>query len=49
MAQWIKDPGVVTEVAQVDAWRGFNSWPGNFHMLQTKPTPKRDRIKISHP
>ena len=30
MVQWVKDPVLL------ELWLGFDSWPGNFHMLQVR-------------
>ena len=41
VAQWVKDPVLSLQWLRSLLWRGFNPWPGNFHMLRVQPRKKR--------
>ena len=46
MAQWVKDPALSLLWLRLPLQRGFDPWPGNFHMLQVwwkKGKEKKER------
>ena len=47
VAQWVKDP--VLSLQCLVSLHGFNPWPGNFNMLQTRPPPPKKSDKMSVP
>ena len=38
--QWVKDQVLSLQQLGLALWRGFNSWPGNFHMPCVQPKIK---------
>ena len=43
LAQWVKDLVLLQLWYRLQMWLGFNSWPGNFHMLWGWLRKKRER------
>ena len=41
LAQWVKDLAVPQLWQSLQLWLGFDSWPGNFHMLWVQPYEKK--------
>ena len=37
LAQWVKDPALPLLWLRLLLWRGFDPWPGNFHMPWVRP------------
>ena len=46
MVQWVKDPALSLLWLWLQLWRGFNSWPGNFRILQVWPKTFRKEKKL---
>ena len=45
MMQWVKDLALSMQRLVSLLWRGFDSWPGNCHMLQAWQKKKKERKK----
>ena len=47
MAQWVQD--LASSLLQLGSllWRGFDPWPGNFHMPQAWPKKKRIKTRFT--
>ena len=46
VAQWIKDLVLSLQPPGSLLWCGFDSWPGNFHMLRAQPKRKKKKKKV---
>ena len=47
VVQWVKDPALSLQRRRSWLWRGFDLWPGNFHMpwVQSEKNKIKKRLK----
>ena len=46
LAQWVKDLVLSLQQLELLPWHGFDPWPGNFHMPQTRPQKRQHSVSI---
>ena len=44
MVQWVKDPVLSLQWLRSLLWRGFDPWPGNFHLPKEQPKKKKGSV-----